>query len=271
MFGFRKSGLIGLVCLLFLAVTAKGAEVREEELDGPGDALFQLQEIRQVLAEVGRKSSPRSRARTQVIREPSIFVGDETPVAAVKPLVPGNRFNPRLFGGAPKPPVESPWVKPDPKRDGVVGDAKVKFGERKDISLATIAQNNAAAVDAIAKAASAEPDFVNPAIEDNAEVPAEKTFEQKLEELSERETPFSVQDYVEFREFVSRNEEAIWKLPNQDSRFHENLKALYKQFGGKDADPKAGQALRRVLGVDPADTVKTGATKKPSTRANRTH
>ncbi len=268
---FLKSGLLGLVCLLFLAATAKGAEVREEEIDGPGDAFLQLQQIQAVVSEVGKRILPKRKSKSEPAREPSIFADGETPALDPKPLVPGNRFNPRVFGAAAKPPVESPWVKPDPKRDGVVGDAKVKFGERKDISLATIAQNNAAAVDAISKAASAEPDFVNPSLEEREDLPLDKTFEEKLEELSEREAPFSLQDYVEFRDFVSENEEAIWQLPNQDSRFHENLKSLYKQYAGKDANPKAGEPLRRVLGVDPADAVKNGASKKRSRPASRTH
>lgn len=274
----KKWRAAGVICLLFWASALIGAEVRESDLDAGNDAFLQLSQLnlwaKDVRKAAGLKVPVRLKPPSSVASaEPDIFVGPKTDPRDVAPLSPSVKFNPRVLGSVgPKAGEPPSWVKPEPKRVGVGGEAKVKFGDRKDVSLATIAQNNRAAADAIADAAATVPDFVNPALEEEtAEEPLEKTFEQRLEELSEKETPFSLQDYVDFRDFAKENEEQLWELPNRDSRFHENMKTLYRQFADKDANPAAGEALRRLIGVEPQSSSKAGTPKKRLSPAGRTH
>jgi hypothetical protein len=278
----RKWSVAGKTCLLawalFGTAFAAGAEVREEELFARSDVSYQIDELSRLGREIRAKQikpvvkAPLLRpVPPKPMQSEAEFVDLDTSDRAVTPLLPGTPFNPRVLGSkGGASPQDPPWARPDPAREGVVGAPKVKFGDRKDVSLATIAQNNQTAVEAIAEAA-VEPPFVNPGSETAEEPPPEKTFEERLEIFSEKETPFSVQDYVEFRDFSAQFEEELWQLPNRDTRFHENLRLLYRQFADKDANRKAGEPMRRLLGVEEGGRAKGDTSKKRSKQAGRTH
>lgn len=244
--------------LLLYAVALKADEIREEELGGPGDAFSQAERLSDWARQVER-SQGRSPKASPPPAQDFMIDFDGRPVE-VKPLAPDHSFNPRTLGG---------FAKAEPKKDGVVGAPKLKFGDRKDVSLATIAQNNQAAAEAIAQAAAPDTGFVMPSAYFGDEMPREKSFEERLEILSQKESPFSLQDYVEFRDFVADNEEKVTALPNKDSRFHNNLKQVYDRYINTDANRASALPLKRFFGAEP--NAKDDTSKKRSGLGGRTH
>ena len=245
--------------LLLWAVALKADEVRESDLGGVGDAFSQVER----LSEWAQQMSGSHRPSVDQTAPPSgdfMIDFDGRPVEP-KPLAPEHSFNPRIMGG---------YAKAEPKRDGMGGAPVVKFGDRKDVSLATIAQNNQAAAEAITQAAAPDAAFVMSTAFDSEPGSQEKTFEEKLELLSQKESPFSLQDYVEFRDFVTENESKVEALPNRDSRFHNNLQEVFGKFGNTDANRTAGQALRRFMGLEDSGA-KNDKSKKRSGKAGQTH
>ncbi len=271
----RKWRAVGVFSLLLWASALMGAEVRESDIDTSGDAFFQIDQLAEVAKDIRTANHLRTPVRLKPPTRPaandSIFVESSAHPKPMQPLAPSRKFEPRVLSSQSGVPAASPWAKPDPKKEGVGGLAKVKFGDRKDVSLSTIAQNNQAAADAIAEAASSSPDFVNPGLEEEMASPSARPFEDKLEDLSEREAPFSLKDYVDFREFSKANEDRLWSLPNKDSRFHENLRGLYRQYADKDANSGQSAAVRRLLGLETTDSAKSGTTKKRLLPGDRIH
>lgn len=267
----------------FFSLPVFADEVEESEVGGPGDAFVQMERLAGWATEV-RSSQPAQSAPEAKLPTVSVKTveaapevdpfGDVGKGGDSGPLAASQGFSPRTLGSGGGPLPEGLSVRATPKSEGMGGSPKVKFGERGDISLQTISKNNAASVEAIAQAApssssSQPPPFtIGGAAED--EGPTPKTFEERLEELSSKEAPFYVRDYVEYRAFVAEFEEKVGDLPNQDSRFHDNLKRVYAEFGEKDGDRAGAGAIRRVLRIS-AGTAKAGPSKRRTGPAGRTH